>query len=67
MLQRGLIGADWFKNSVNGRKLGMETLVTKKVSIVLWPDFKENGSKRKNIDQGRGAVHAVWHTFCIHG
>jgi hypothetical protein len=33
---------------MNGEKLGMETLVTKKVSIVLRPDY----GKRKDTAEG---------------
>jgi hypothetical protein len=45
----------------------METLEPQKVSIVLCPDKKENGSKGKNIVKSHRVVHALWHTLGKHG
>jgi hypothetical protein len=47
-------------------KIMMETLVTKKVSIVLRLNFRYGG-KRADNGQGGRVIHAVRDAFCIHG
>jgi len=44
----------------------METLTTKKVSIVL-PDNFENGCEGTHFGKIRGDVYAVWHQVCVYG
>lgn len=44
----------------------METLVTKKVSIVLRLNYRY-GTQRENIGKSGGTVYAVRDTFCING
>ena len=44
----------------------METLATKKVSIVLTLNLRYGG-KRTHIDKSRGNVYAVWYQVGING
>lgn len=44
----------------------METLATKKVSVVLPFNFR-NGAERENIDKSGRTVHAVWDKVGING
>ena len=44
----------------------METLATKKVSIVLPFNFR-NGTQGTNIGKSGGTVYAVWDQVGVHG
>jgi len=44
----------------------METLATKKVSIVLHFNFR-HGAKRTHIGKSGRTVHAVWNQVGVHG
>ena len=55
---------------MNGEKNGMETLVTKKVSIVLRPVPKTWGfdyGKRKNTSKSTRTVYALRCKICFNG